>query len=222
MPEVVTLPGQPGSFPPIAEYAFLSDCENSCLIAPDGAVEWLCLPRPDSPSVFGALLDRTAGNFRIGPTQTMVPHQRRYIPGTMALETTWHTPTGWLVVQDVLVIQPTGPGARRPDYRRAPGDSAATGTLLRLATCIEGRVEVLATVVPVFEYGSAIGHWEYAGDDYGTMTVCPPPGDPTLTLTSSLGLGAAGARCYGRSTLAKGESAFVALSWSGHHPSSLE
>jgi alpha,alpha-trehalase len=222
VPEDVTLPGQPGSFPPIAEYAFLSDCENSCLIAPDGAVEWLCLPRPDSPSVFGALLDRTAGNFRIGPTQTLVPHQRRYIPGTMALETTWHTPTGWLVVQDVLVIQPTGPGARRPDYRRAPGDSAATGTLLRLATCIEGRVEVLATVVPVFEYGSAVGHWEYAGDDYGTMTVCPPPGDPTLTLTSSLGLGAAGARCYGRSTLAKGESAFVALSWSGHHPSSLE
>ena len=76
--------------------------------------------------------------------------------------------------------------------------------------------------VPVFEYGSAVGHWEYAGDDYATMTVCPPPGDPTLTLTSSLGLGAAGARCYGRSTLAKGESAFVALSWSGHQPSSLE
>jgi alpha,alpha-trehalase len=217
-----TPPGQPGNFPPIAEYGFLSDCQNSCLIAPDGSVEWLCLPRPDSPSVFAALLDRAAGNFRLGPTQTMVPHQRRYIPGTMVLETTWHTPTGWLVVQDVLVIQPTGHGARRSDYRRAPGDSAATGTLLRLATCIEGRVEVLAVAIPVFEYGSAVGHWEYAGDDYGTMTVCPPPGDPTLTLTSSLGLGAAGPRCYGRSTLTKGESAFVALSWSGHYPSSLE
>ena len=54
-------------FPPIAEYAFLSDCENSCLIAPDGSVEWLCLPRPDSSSVFGALLDRSAGSFRFGP-----------------------------------------------------------------------------------------------------------------------------------------------------------
>lgn len=80
----------------------------------------------------------------------------------------------------------------------------------------------MAVVTPVFEYGSAVGHWEYAGDDYTMMTVCPPPGDPTLTLTSSLGLGAAGARCYGRSTLAKGQSAFVALSWSGHHPASLE
>ena len=54
-------------FPPIADYGFLSNCEQSCLIAPDGSVEWLCLPRPDSPSVFGALLDRAAGLFRFGP-----------------------------------------------------------------------------------------------------------------------------------------------------------
>ncbi len=110
----------PASFPPIAEYAFLSDCENSCLIAPDGSVEWLCLPRPDAPSVFGALLDRTAGGFRFGPTNTLVPHQRRYVPGTMVLETTWHTPTGWLVVQDFLVVQATETNSRRAGYRRAP------------------------------------------------------------------------------------------------------
>ena len=82
------------SFPPIADYGFLSDCENNCLVAPDGSVEWLCLPQPDSPSVFGALLDRTAGNFRFGPMTTQVPHQRHYHPGTMVLETTWHTPSG--------------------------------------------------------------------------------------------------------------------------------
>ncbi len=75
-------------------------------MAPDGSVEWLCLPRPDSPSVFGALLDRTAGNFRFGPMGTHVPHNRRYVPGTMVLETTWHTPTGWLLVQDLLVVRP--------------------------------------------------------------------------------------------------------------------
>ena len=61
------------SFPPIADYGFLSDCENNCLVAPDGSVEWLCLPRPDSPSVFGAILDRTAGNFRFAPMNTHVP-----------------------------------------------------------------------------------------------------------------------------------------------------
>jgi len=54
-------------YPPIAEYAFLSDRQVQALVAPSGSVEWLCLPRPDSPSVFGATLDRAAGHFRLGP-----------------------------------------------------------------------------------------------------------------------------------------------------------
>ncbi len=60
-------------FPPIADYAFLSDCENTCLISPTGAVEWLCIPRPHDPSVFGTMLDRAAGSFRLGPADTAVP-----------------------------------------------------------------------------------------------------------------------------------------------------
>ncbi len=209
-------------FPPIADYGFLSDCQTNCLVGPDGAVEWLCLPRPDSPSVFGAILDRTAGNFRFGPTNTHVPHQRRYVPGTMVLETTWHTPTGWLVVEDLLVVRPLESDARRPDYRRAPADTAATGTLLRLARCIGGRVEVVVNAAPIFEYGTASGVWDYDGEGYGVMTVHPPVGDPTLTVTSSVRLGVSGVRCYGRSTLDSGESAFVALSWGGAPPTSLE
>ncbi len=53
-------------FPPIADYAILSDCENSLLIAPTGAIEWMCIPKPNDPSVFGTLLDRAAGSFRLG------------------------------------------------------------------------------------------------------------------------------------------------------------
>ena len=92
------------TFPPIAEYGLLSNCEQSCLVAPDGSVEWLCLPRPDAPSVFGALLDRSAGTFRFGPSNTLVPQHRRYVPGTMVLETTWQTPTGWMTAQDFLAV----------------------------------------------------------------------------------------------------------------------
>ncbi|MDQ2939294.1 MAG: DUF5911 domain-containing protein, partial [Actinomycetota bacterium] len=60
-------------FPPIASYGFVSDCHTSALIAPDGNVEWLCMPRFDSPSVFGAILDRAAGTMRIGPSDQRAP-----------------------------------------------------------------------------------------------------------------------------------------------------
>jgi alpha,alpha-trehalase len=205
-------------FPPIADYAFLSDCEHNCLVAPDGSVEWLSLPRPDSPSVFGALLDRSAGSFRFGPANTTVPHGRRYVPGTMVMETTWHTPTGWLVVEDLLVVRKVDTDQRRPDYRRAPGDSAAASVLLRTATCLSGKVEVEATCVPLFEYGVVTGEWAYEGEGYGSLTVQPPAGDPSLTVAGNMRLGTAGARCYARTTLAEGEKVFITLSWGGGTP----
>jgi alpha,alpha-trehalase len=206
------------SFPPIADYGFISDCENSCLIAPDGSVEWMCLPRPDAPSIFGALLDRTAGDFRFGPSNTHVPHQRRYLPGTMVMETTWHTPNGWLLIQDFLAIGPVPAGGRRPQYRRAPSDAAAVGNLVRVATCIGGKVEVVVNCVPLLDYGRNVVSWEYDEAEYQSMSAQTKADEPNLTLTSSIMLGTVGARCYGRTTLDAGESAFVALSWSDSGP----
>jgi GH15 family glucan-1,4-alpha-glucosidase len=205
-------------FPPIADYGFLSDCEVNCLVAPNSAIEWLCLPRPDSPSLFGAILDRRAGSFRFGPDNAKIPHVRRYVPGTMVLETTWHTPTGWLVVNDLLVMAPDTETSRRENYRRAPGDTIAAGTLLRLATCIDGRVDIEIDCAPSFEYGTLSGSFEYSGDGYNAMTVRPQTvrpqaSDLRLSLTSSMRLGILGVRCIGRSSLEKGASAFAALSW---------
>src|SRR5260370_8729277 len=68
------------AFPPIADYAFLSDCEVNCLIAPTGRLEWMCLPRPDSPSRFAAMRHRAAGRFRFGPTAPPAPPRPPYLP----------------------------------------------------------------------------------------------------------------------------------------------
>ena len=84
----------PSPFPPIAEYAFVSNCHTGALIAPDGAVDWLCVPSFDAPSVFGSVLDRQAGFFRFAPYGINHPSMRNYEPGTNVLRTTWKTPTG--------------------------------------------------------------------------------------------------------------------------------
>ena len=205
--------GAPGDFPPIADYAFLSDCETCALVASGGLVEWLCLPRPDSPSVFGAMLDRSAGVFGLVPEGIEVPSHRRYLPGSVVLETTWQTPTGWLQVYDCLVTHRWHGGKRHAHYKRAPGDFVAAGTLLRVATCVDGDVEVLLNCLPVFEYGREPGGWSYAGEGYDAATIRAPSGDLELRLTTSLPLGLTGPRAMARAVLREGESAFVALSW---------
>jgi alpha,alpha-trehalase len=214
----------PGLFPPIADYGFLSNCEQSCLVAPDGSVEWLCLPRPDSPSVFGALLDRAAGSFRFGPGNgALVPQDRRYVPGTMVLETTWQTPTGWMTVHDLLAVGPVQHKGRRLDYHRAPADFGAVGALVRIATCISGRAEAVVSCGPLFNYGTTSGTWSYTGDGYDAMALTPADGDVRLELAGSIPLGVLGARCYGRTTLTQGQTAFISLTWGdGSAPASQD
>ena len=209
-------------FPPIADYAFLSDCEVSCLIAADSGVEWLCLPRPDGPSIFGAMLDRRAGYFRFAPDGTRIPHDRRYVPGTMVMETTWHTPAGWLVVKDALVLGPAPMDTRRSDYRRTPAETVASGILLRTATCIDGHVEVVVDCLPIFDYGRVGNTMEYVGDGYGQLSVRPPRRGPPTFGVQQHAAGRRRAAVLRRATLARGNSAFVALTWGETTLSSFE
>ncbi|HTU78543.1 MAG TPA: glycoside hydrolase family 15 protein [Solirubrobacteraceae bacterium] len=201
-------------FPPIADYAFLSDCENSCLVAPTGAVEWLCLPRPHDPSVFGTILDRAAGSLRLAPAETAVPANRRYVPGTMVLATTWQARTGWLTVRDFLAV---GPWHRTSDrstlHRRTPGDFDAKHVLIRQATCLHGTVDVVLDCEPSFDYGQLDARWEYAGETYDTV-VSTNPDFVRLTLAGDLRLGIEGRAVRARHRLAQGESCYVVLSWS--------
>src|SRR5213083_2378082 len=112
----------PSPFPPIASYAFLSDCHTGALVAPDGAIDWLCVPRFDSPSIFGTLLDRQAGSFRLAPFGINVPNARFYEPGSNALVTAWHTPTGWVMVLDSLTMGPRRGEDEITPHTRPPTD----------------------------------------------------------------------------------------------------
>jgi alpha,alpha-trehalase len=205
-------------FPPIATLAFLSDCEVAALLGPDGSVEWMCLPRFDGPSVFGALLDRDAGSFRLGPTDTHVAAGRRYLPGTMVLETTWNTPTGWIVVHEALLIGPWHhDDERSPTHRRTPTDTEADHVLLRTVRCLNGRVDLVMECRPRMGYGARAVHWRHEGAGYGSAVATGASDDPVLRLTTDLRLGFEGAgRARARTTLREGDTAYVALSWSEH------
>ena len=216
---VATPDSRRSPFPPIADYAFLSDCHTTALVAPSGAVEWMCLPRLDSASVFGALLDRDAGSFRFGPTDIMVPASRRYIPGTMVLETTWMARTGWMVVRDALVIGPWHHDrVHESSHRRPPDDYDAEHVLLRLAHCVQGTVELNMHCEPVFAYGRLSPDWEWIDDDYH-RAVARAKGvdDLELQLATDLRVGFDGRRCEARTTLQEGQTAYVAMSWAGDH-----
>jgi len=205
-------------FPPIADYAFLSDCENTCLVAPTGAVEWLCLPRPHDPSVFGTILDRAAGSFRIGPGDTAVPANRRYISGSMVLATTWQTRTGWLSVRDFLAIGPWHRHADRSSlHRRTPGDFDARHVLVRSVSCLHGTVDVVLDCEPSFDYGQVDARWEYSGASYEEV-VTTNTGFIRLKLAGDLRLGIEGRAVRARHRLAQGESCYVTLSWADRPP----
>jgi GH15 family glucan-1,4-alpha-glucosidase len=207
------------AFPPIADYAFLSDCETTALVAPNGAIEWMCIPRIDSPSVFGTLLDREAGWFRVGPADVAVPAARRYVPGTMVLETTWSARAGWLVVRDALLIGPWHHMSGSPkSHPRAPTDYEADHVLLREIYCSNGEVQITLECAPMFDYGKRVAKWAYEGEECRRASAHGREGDPELLLATDMRLGLEGSMAVARTRLRAGERRFCALAWSEHAP----
>ena len=203
----------PSPFPPIADYAFLSDCHTGALIAPDGAVDWLCVPRFDSPSIFGSLLDRQAGAFRFGPYGINVPSEIAYEPGTNVLRTTWKTPSGWVVVRDALTMGARVGKDTVTPHTRPPADDDADHTLVRTVECIDGQVEVELVCEPIFDYGRVVANWTVEDGDGHTAEATG--GDLTIRLQTDLAMGAEGDRVRARHVLNAGDRAFCSLSW-GH------
>jgi alpha,alpha-trehalase len=201
----------PSPFTPIEDYAFLSNCHTGALVAPDGAVDWLCVPCFDAPSVFGSLLDREAGAFRLGPFGINFPAEREYEPGTNALVTTWQTPTGWVVVRDALTMSPREGEDTVTPHTRPPADDDADHLLVRTVTCIDGQVEVELVCEPVFDYGRTVAEWSLV--DGGRHAADATGAGQTLRLQTDMELGIEANRVRARHVLREGERLYCALSW---------
>src|SRR4051794_22056366 len=201
----------PSPFPPIADYGFLSNCHTGALVSPDGGGGWLCVPRFDSPSLCGSLLDRQAGYFRIGPFGIHHPTARVYEPGTNILATTWKTPSGWIVVRDALTMGTHPDQDEVTPHTRPPADDDADHMLVRTVRCLEGTVEVELVCEPVFDYGRTPAQWTLVGSDRHTADATGA--EQTVRLQTDLQLGIEGDRVRARHVLKQGDEIYCSLSW---------
>src|SRR3954453_21264077 len=134
-----------GGYLPIADYALLSDCHSAALVGRDGSIDWLCLPRFDSPALFARILDPDAGHWQIAPADGNFEAERRYVPGTLVIETTFRTSAGAVRVTDAMCFAEGQRG-------HAVGEHAPH-ELLRLVEGVDGEVEIVMTLAPRPEYG---------------------------------------------------------------------
>ncbi|MQS08504.1 glycoside hydrolase family 15 protein [Streptomyces alkaliphilus] len=164
-------------YPPIGSYAFLSDCHTAALVGPDGAVEWLCSPRFDGPSVFARILDRRLGGAWELAVEGADPPVRRYLGDSLVLESRWYGPEGEAVVRDLLAVHPDSPGSTpsasggkagetgaEPDGPAHPPGFSAAGVLVREVRCVSGRVRLTSRVEARPDYGRHAARWTTEGD----------------------------------------------------------
>ena len=131
---------------PISDYAIVGDTHANAVIARDGSVDWLCWPRHDSPALFLRLLDDAKGGACSLYLDGVQGTDRRYLPGTNVLETTFSTAGGRARLTDLMPVNPPDP---EPD--EGP-DGEGESRLIRLLTCDEGRVSGRFEVRPTFDY----------------------------------------------------------------------
>jgi GH15 family glucan-1,4-alpha-glucosidase len=124
----------------IKDYGFISDCHSVALVSKEGSIDWCCMPRIDSSSCFGRLLDWPKGGYcRISPT-VRYKISRRYLENSLILETTFHTAKGSAKLIDCFTL-------------REGGEQHPHRQILRILEAIEGEIEFRCQFVPRFDYG---------------------------------------------------------------------
>jgi GH15 family glucan-1,4-alpha-glucosidase len=187
-------------FRPIAEYGLLADCNSAALVDRDGSISWLCLPRYDSPAVFARILDPDGGHWSISPSDEH-RSSRRYLPGTLVLETTFTTEAGSVKVTDAMAF---APGQRHHEL-----GLDAPHLLLRLVEGLVGDVELQMELAPRPEYGLVKPLFRQT--DGGGRTFGGPN---QVVIASGVPTGIDDSTMSARFTVRPGEQVGFALQWS--------
>lgn len=184
---------------PLEDYALIGNMLSAALVGHDGSIDWLCLPRFDSPACFAALLgDAGNGRWRIAPKGRVTHRSRRYLPDTAVLETRFQTESGVATLTDFMPLS----------------DDQEKIDLVRIVTGVEGEVELEMELALRFGYGKAIP-W-VRRRDYGLSAVAGPD---AIELHTQLPLQGKNMTTCARFTVAAGESVPLTLSY---HPSHRE
>ena len=162
-------------YPPLADYGFISDCHTAAIVSRAGSVDWMCVPRFDSGSCFGRLLDwDSGGHCTVAPLVDRFESSRRYVDGTLVLETVFKAEDGEAALVDCLLAPPA----------RARGDERRS--LLRLVEGRQGAVPLRVEVAPRFDYGEiepwirghGRGVYSATGGDDGLLVWSEAPLEP--------------------------------------------
>ena len=199
------------------DYGLIGDMSSAALVGADGSVDWCCLPRFDSPSVFASILDEEiGGRFRIQPSGGYAGSRQAYLQDTNILETTFTTSEGVVKITDFMPIQ-DGDRDGKPD--RNP---AVPPELHRIVTCESGSVEMRCDYEPRHDYARAAPEFRALRNNGGGAAVESRGGGQTMLLMSDVPLSASADGVRGDFALSQGESAVFALAYGEGRPANLE
>ena len=198
------------------DYGLIGDMSSAALVGTDGSVDWLCLPRFDSPSVFAAILDQEiGGRFRIRPSATYATEQS-YLPDTNILETVFATSTGVVSITDFMPIQDNDRDGK-PD--RNPANPPE---LHRIVRCMSGSVEMVCSYEPRHDYARAVPTFRAVSGNGSGPAVEAQGGGQTMMLVASVPLRESADGVTGTFKMSQGDTATFVMAYGPDRPATLE
>jgi len=184
-------------YPPIADYGLIGDCHTAALVCRDGSIDWCCMPRFDSGSIFGRLLDRERGGCcAIEPSSKVESIEREYLQDTLVLVTTFHLDSGVLRLTDCMEMRPDSDAV--DPHRR----------ILRVLEAERGSVDVRVRITPRFDYGDLKPWIRHEGRQVYSAV----GGDEALVLSGDLDLREGGEQeVFAEATIRPGERTRLSL-----------